>query len=436
MTDVNRAMRRRAVNTRRRRVVWLTTLCSLLLIFARQVRADDDDDDDDDDHDDHDHGGSRIDPATCALESDSLTWCTYAGIVGGLDVAYAPVTNDTSTVNHWIRARFSGALNPTTTGWASFGPGRSMSSADVVVGGGTAVTSYTLTNRNTPSTPCASNCPISSASDTSTGTSTEIKFKFVDASSAPGPISFIWGMTTSAWPVGHDSRGVVSVDLTGQGGSAYGGGSHLNRDVAHGVLMALAWLIFMPSASAAALLKNIIPNGMWFNAHLACVGAGSLLFAIALGLLIGRDEHGEDDDLEKHYALGVAVIALWLIQLALGALRPNKNPDEGARLGFIPTALRPLWFLAHRIIAPLVIILAAATCWVGTELMEDRYDRYDSIGTYVLQRGFIFGFFGGIVLIVLFLYFTVARGMSSGIRTQRNNHGFHTLTSTQGYELA
>ena len=409
------------------------------------MRADDDDDDDDDhdddddDHDDHDHGGSssRIDPATCALESDSLTWCTYAGIVGGLDVAYAPVTNDTSTVNHWIRARFSGALNPTTTGWASFGPGRSMSSADVVVGGGTAVTTYTLTSTQTPSKPCAiSNCPISLASDTSTSTSTEIKFKLVDASSAPGSISFIWGMTTSAWPNVHSSKGVVSVDLTGQGGSAYGSGSHLNRDVAHGVLMALAWLIFMPSASAAALLKNIIPNGMWFNAHLACVGAGSLLFAIALGLLIGRDEHGEDDDLEKHYALGVAVIALWLIQLALGALRPNKNPEQGARLGFIPTALRPLWFLAHRIVAPLVIILAAATCWVGTELMEDRYDRYDSIGTYVLQRGFIFGFFGGIVLIVLFLYFTVARGMSSGIRTRRNNHGFHTLTSTQGYELA
>ena len=148
MTDANRAthatngtsraMRRRVVNTRRRRVFWLTTLCSLLLIFARQVRADDDDDDDDDD------------PATCALESDSLTWCTYAGIVGGLDVAYAPVTNDTSTVNHWIRARFSGALNPTTTGWASFGPGRSMSSADVVVGGGTAVTTYTLTSTQTP----------------------------------------------------------------------------------------------------------------------------------------------------------------------------------------------------------------------------------------------------------------------------------------------
>ena len=406
------------------------------------MRADDDDDDDDDDdhddHDDHDHGGSRIDPATCALEPDSLTWCTYAGIVGGLDVAYAPVTNGTSLVNHWMRARFSGALNPTTTGWASFGPGRSMSSADVVVGGGgvSAVTSYTLTNRNTPSAPCASNCPISSASATSTGTSTEIKFKLVDASSAPGSISFIWGMTTSAWPSVHSSKGVVSVDLTGQGGSAYGDGSHLNRDVAHGVLMALAWLIFMPSASAAALLKNIIPNGMWFNAHLACVGAGSLLFAIALGLLIGRDEHGEDDDLEKHYALGVCVIALWLIQLALGALRPNKNQEQGPRLGFIPTALRPLWFLAHRIIAPLVIILAAATCWVGTELMEDRYDRYDSIGTYVLQRGFIFGFFGGIVLIVLFLHFTVQRGMSSGIRTQRNNHGFHTLTSTQGYELA
>lgn len=228
----------------------------------------------------------------------------------------------------------------------------------------------------------------------------------------------------------------MSVDLTGKGGSTYGSGSHLKRDVAHGVLMALAWLIFMPSASAAALLKNIIPNGMWFNAHLACVGAGSLLFAVALGLLIGRDEHGEDDDLEKHYALGVAVIALWLIQLALGALRPNKNPEQGSRLGFIPTALRPLWFLAHRIIAPLVIILAAATCWVGTELMEDRYDRYDSIGTYVLQRGFIFGVFGGIVLVAIILYFSVQRGMTSGVRTRRGNDGFHTMTAVRGYELA
>ena len=106
-------------------------------------------------------------------------------------------------------------------------------------------------------------------------------------------------------------------------------GSKLNRDVTHGVLMVLAWVIFMPFGSASTNWKRLLPE-RWFYVHASLVSAGSVLFAIALCLLIGRDDRAKDSKVDTHYSLAIAVISLWLIQLSLGALRPNKKPEDGA----------------------------------------------------------------------------------------------------------
>lgn len=406
---------------RGRRACRIVTVAAVFMLAVaamttRTARADGDGGggDDDDDHYDHDTAMLAVGSATCAVESDGLTWCAYAGVASGLDVAYAPVSNGTTTVNHWIRATFSGALNPGTNGWASIGPGTRMSNGKVVVGGGgAATTKYTMTSTQTPTNPCSTNCPISEESVTSTATATTLKFKLVDANSAVGTTSFVWGMQTLAWPAKHSRKGAVSVSLAGQGGSSSVSGSKLNRDVAHGVLMVLAWVIFMPIGSASTALKNLLPNGLWFYAHLSAIGAGSLLFAIALGLLIGRDEHGKDSKLDKHYSLAIAVIALWLIQLFLGVFRPNKKPEDGARLGFIPTSLRPAWFWAHRLIAPTVLALAAATIFVGADLMRDRYGTSDSVGVRFLRPGVLGGVYAAVVAVGVVLHFAVDVPMKS-----------------------
>ena len=336
--------------------------------------------------------------ATCAVESDGLTWCAYGNLVSGLDVAYAPVASGATTVNHWIRATFSGTLNPGTNGWASVGPGTSMSDGKVVVGGGvTATTKFTLTGESTPTNACATNCPISAESVTSNATATTIKFKLVDANSPVGTVSCVWAMHGSPWPNQHSSKGTVSFSLTGEGVSSSVSGSKLNRDVTHGVLMVIAWVIFMPFGSASTNWKRLLPE-RWFYVHVSLVGAGSVLFAIALCLLIGRDDRAKDSKVDTHYSLAIAVISLWLIQLSLGALRPNKKPEDGARLGCIPAALRPAWFWAHRLIAPTVLAVAAATIFVGADLMHDRYGTRDSTGVSFLRPGVLGGVYAAVAV--------------------------------------
>ena len=226
----------------------------------------------------------------------------------------------------------------------------------------------------------------SAESVTSNATATTIKFKLVDANSPVGTVSCVWAMHGSPWPNQHSSKGTVSFSLTGEGVSSSVSGSKLNRDVTHGVLMVLAWVIFMPFGSASTTWKRLLPE-RWFYVHVSLVGAGSVLFAIALCLLIGRDDRAKDSKVDTHYSLAIAVISLWLIQLSLGALRPNKKPEDGARLGCIPAALRPAWFWAHRLIAPTVLTVAAATIFVGADLMHDRYGTRDSTGVSFLRPG-------------------------------------------------
>ena len=82
------------------------------------------------------------------------------------------------------------------------------------------------------------------------------------------------------------------------------------------------------------------------------------------------------------------------LALAHSALprRCGRTKTRGwRRLGCIPAALRPAWFWAHRLIAPTVLTVAAATIFVGADLMHDRYGTRDSTGVSFLRPGVLGG---------------------------------------------
>ena len=227
-----------------------------------------------------------------------------------------------------------------------------------------------------------------------------LKFRYTKENATPGTETFIWGMKTSAWPGKHSAFGTVSADITGISTASSGSStSTLTRDVTHGVLMVMAWVIFMPGASAMTLVKNALPDGLWFKLHMVGAAIGSLIFAIALGLLLGREDHGESSLLDTHYTLALGTIGLWVAQISLGVLRPNKT--GGNRLGFIPTSLRPAWFLAHRVIGPIVISIAAAAVVTGAKLIQDKHSADSAIGIKFLTPDVMYAMYATVVAVAL-----------------------------------
>lgn len=379
----------------------------LALAASRGVAGHGDDDDDDDDHVDHGSSGPAVTVnGACAVDAtDGRTWCAYANVVAGIDVAFSAVdSTDVSRVDHYVKATFSGTKNPGSLGWASFGPGTSMSSAVVSVGqangASSTATAYTLTSHATPSNVCSAGCAITELATTSDASGLTLKFRYTKENTTPGTETFIWGMKTSAWPGKHSAFGTVSADVTGITTANSGTStSTLTRDVTHGVLMVMAWVIFMPGASAMTMLKNALPDGLWFKLHMAGASIGSLIFAIALGLLLGREDHGESSLLDTHYTLALGTIGLWVAQISLGVLRPNKT--GGNRLGFIPTSLRPAWFVAHRVIGPLVMGIAAAAVITGAKLIQDKHGDDSAIGIKFLMPDVMYAMYATVVALAL-----------------------------------
>jgi hypothetical protein len=119
------------------------------------------------------------------------------------------------------------------------------------------------------------------------------------------------------------------------------------------------------------------------------------MFAIALGLLIGREDHGESSLLDSHYALAMGTIGLWLAQMSLGVLRPNKmgSPD---RFGFIPSSLRPVWFIAHRVIGPVVIGIAAAAVITGAKLIQEKHSGESDVGIKFLTPDVMYAMYASV----------------------------------------
>lgn len=140
--------------------------------------------------------------------------------------------------------------------------------------------------------------------------------------------------------------------------------------VAHGALMASAFLLLMPAAALAARHKWLSGSadpdggrvrGGWFRAHrivqiiaLAAATAAFVVIFEEFGWLPGGPGL---EVFSAHRALGIITFFFAFVQAGLGAARPA--------LDAVPSRVRVVWFFAHQCLGWCVILLGTATCYLG-----------------------------------------------------------------------
>eukprot|EP00730_Choanoeca_flexa_P001586 TRINITY_DN10698_c0_g2_i2.p1 TRINITY_DN10698_c0_g2~~TRINITY_DN10698_c0_g2_i2.p1 ORF type:complete len:704 (+),score=130.06 TRINITY_DN10698_c0_g2_i2:114-2225(+) len=143
----------------------------------------------------------------------------------------------------------------------------------------------------------------------------------------------------------------------------------LARDstIAHGVLMALAWLGFSPVGTYIARYGKGA-GAIWFQLHRALQVVAFLLAIAGYAIILADDDVGESD---THHRMGHATIFLAIIQVLLGAFRnqisgykPSEasDPDDhGER--------RWLFNYLHWTIGRALLIFAPITVFYGMDLL-------------------------------------------------------------------
>ena len=340
---------------------------------------------------------------TCVADAtDGMTWCRTTSPRDGVDVAYA-VVDASSTFDVWVRATFSGDVAPGRDGWASVGGGASMAAGDVVTSKGSAAAEYVrLTGRGTPTLGCGSGCAVMNATIASAANSRTITFRYRDANASRGATKDLIWATGGGGFAQHapSTRGTLRVDF--RSGAATAGGSKVKRDVAHGTLMLVAWGALNPLAAGFARMKFLFPNGKWFLGHSVGMLLGGIVFGAACIHLVtaNYDGHVQTDTFHSHQKLGIAVMFLWATQFLLGVFRPNKEPKDGNRFGFIPTAWRRSWYIAHAVLGPVTLVLATVTVVLGAVVIGNKWDGSADSGVKFLAGGGVYGLLTAVWVII------------------------------------
>ncbi|KAF5838320.1 hypothetical protein DUNSADRAFT_3052 [Dunaliella salina] len=150
--------------------------------------------------------------------------------------------------------------------------------------------------------------------------------------------------------------------------------------VAHSVLMALAFVFFLPTGIVIVRHRSFYPTAMlgpkavWFWAHSTCQLLGVVFFvagiAISLSRFGGNYPAGSEDLGSSHRVIGIILIPLLGIQvLAALFLRPQPSSKPGAPL---PKS-RTIWNILHHNWGRLTIALALANVYIGIVLFHRKW---------------------------------------------------------------
>jgi len=186
---------------------------------------------------------------------------------------------------------------------------------------------------------------------------------------ADSQVAMVWALGDQPSLSYHGAgRGSFALVLSGTS-SASGLAIHSQqyRRLAHGVCMLIGWGILLPSGAGVAVgLKDKLGAPLWFRVHMVMQMTGLVVaivgFAIALLHFDAVAKYG------SHGFLGLAVMALGILQPINGFLRPHKAPGEHK------TTARRLWEALHKGAGWLALILAMPTIALGVQLLHRLTD--------------------------------------------------------------
>jgi len=173
---------------------------------------------------------------------------------------------------------------------------------------------------------------------------------------------------------------------------------------AHGLLMGLAWGVFVPFAIACSLLRHVLPlpPGVWYKLHMGSNSLASVMTVCGIGIAVSaiNDEKGDDADhfsLRTHHKIGGIILVLTVLQVMNGFLRPHapgphaavakqdnvevvevvegtEDSDKGNSEGVEEkTKVRSIWEVMHRLMGVTTLVMAWYNCSSGINLYEGRY---------------------------------------------------------------
>lgn len=159
---------------------------------------------------------------------------------------------------------------------------------------------------------------------------------------------------------------------------------------AHGVLMALGWVVLLPAGILVArYAKNINPTtgprAFWFLGHRILQAGGGTL--IIIGGIIGFSMVPKDDQFQyAHSVIGLILWILVIVQIIGGNVRPGHD-----------ASWRWIWELGHKGDGYIIVLVAWANIYLG-------------LLVYGAHKAF-FGILGAIMGIWVIAYFVLwARG--------------------------
>jgi hypothetical protein len=234
-----------------------------------------------------------------------------------------------------------------------------------------------------------------------------------------GPTTFIYAVGVGNMVAYHSIYGAFTATLSPCGSRSnelslqlLGSSKKQTLLRVHGWFMAAAWGILVPIAIGSSLMRDTLPEGVWFTVHLVCNGGAVLLTTAAFALAVramSLDAKDNDDHFRgsTHRKVGLAVFLLALVQTMVGFMRPRKptpsryskatnddNNDEEEEAhdaslsmvrdgndttittySFAPhmAQLRRAWEIGHRCLGVTTLSVAWYACYSGMERFTTLY---------------------------------------------------------------
>lgn len=203
---------------------------------------------------------------------------------------------------------------------------------------------------------------------------------------------FIWalGPFRSEGPQKHDTRQHSTLNIVDGTVSTVSTGSQ-NFRIAHAVVMSVSWLLFAPIAALAIRFFKK-HNPITFRIHMSLAITTMLCTIIGVLLIVFKASHTRT----THMGFGYTILILVVMQVVGGLLRPEKS-----------TSIRAFWFLLHRTLGPIVILLAFINIVIGIHVINGSFFWYVIVALVFLAH------------IILALLFTSFKRKFPTIQTER-----------------
>jgi DOMON domain/Eukaryotic cytochrome b561 len=256
---------------------------------------------------------------------------------------------------------------------------------------------------------------------------------------------FLYGIGSNNNLGYHSKRGNFKVSLsacdpsTSANCNTFTQGAGVNTRtwwLGHGICMGIAWVIFVPLAVGASLLRKLLPAGaLWFTIHRALNMTGIALTIIGFILAIGASNKEGTPHFKSslHQKIGLSIFILALVQAINGVLRPHvpsqstnittstatkqgeenydttdnvedtavvNNQDNNNHIVIKKSNNRIYWEIGHRIIGVVLLGLAWYNCYTGINKYETRFDDDYTVVFWSMLGAII----GSILLLVVYQY--------------------------------